>query len=205
MVSRSLLLDVNGGVFGRRVLMDKSIDDLQTMVPKAGGMETLGGIIGEVMELQSKMAREEYSEEGKERKYLEGEIHRLINAHCANREARSRLNAHKSRLKEMNKARRERLIANRIREAMKVEGAVQSFFIRGYNNKRRSKILANGLMIDDRMTLNTLEISKHLKEVYYSIYNKEDAYREGGIERFLNENGVQNGMGRLDQTVAKGL
>ena len=42
------------------------------------------------------------------------------------------------------------------------------------------------------------EIRKELNQIYKNIFNQEDNYREGDIEKFLGEKGL-NRLGRIDQ------
>ena len=100
------------------------------------------GVVQNIIQLPGNLANKKYKEEREKKRYIE--ISYLENVHAANREARARLNGFKSQLKEISKVKRHRLIANRIREASKLEGSVQSYFIMLYNRKWRGKILASG-------------------------------------------------------------
>ena len=49
------------------------------------------------------------------------------------------------------------------------------------------------MLINDRWSANSLEISKHLKDEYYKIYNCPDRYRQGSLSEFLGKYSINLG------------
>ena len=96
----------------------------------------------------------------------------LANQSQMSRAERLDFKLHKATLKSINKARSKRFLEKICQPEMIYSSGIR-FFVNIYNQKNCDKKVS-AMKIGELWSSNSLEISKHLKDEYFKIYNTQD-------------------------------